>query len=91
MNKRLKRILFLKKNWKLGVHLILHTKRFGVNNAWWSRWDSIWGIPTKQILLDIIVVYPLLDNYRFMKFRAGCLHFMTDEQYELAFGGPKKR
>ncbi len=27
---------FYRKNWKLGVHLIVGTRYFGVNNQWWS-------------------------------------------------------
>jgi len=84
------RILFFKKNWKLGVHLLLNTKKFGVNNEWWSRFDSVvWGKPTINIILDIVKISPTINNYRGMKFRAGALHFMTDEQYLLAFGKAK--
>lgn len=31
----------------------------------------------------------MINNYKGMKFRAGALHFMTDEQYLLAFGKSK--
>lgn len=87
-----KRLLFMEGNWKLGVHLLFHTKRFGVNNEWWSSFDSwVFGKPTSQIIWDIIKIYPIIKNYRGMKFRAGVLHFMTDEQYELAFGKTKKQ
>jgi len=86
-----KRIDFFKKNWKLGIHLILYTRRFGVNNEWWNYFSStVWGNPIHKILWDIIRIYPLVRNYKSMRFRAGALHFMTDEQYELAFGKTKE-
>lgn len=31
----------------------------------------------------------MINNYKGMKFRAGALNFMTDEQYLLAFGKSK--
>jgi len=90
MTKFLQRLSFYKKNWKLGLHLLLHTKRFGVNNERWSRFDSwVFGKPTIKIIWDIVRILPIIDNYRGMKFRAGVLHFMTDEQYKHAFGKDK--
>lgn len=74
------------KNWKAGVHLIFRTKRFGVNNDWKSSFDSIFGLPTKQIVWDIIRIRPLIWNYRKMKLRAGQLGFMDPKDYELIWG-----
>lgn len=67
------------KDWKLGIHLIFRTKRFGVNNKWWSNFDSIFGASFIQRLR---IVY----NWKSMKFRAGKLHFLSDESYKLLFG-----
>ncbi len=81
---------YYKKNWKLGVHLILKTRRFGVNNQWWSSFDAYFSCPWYKILWGIPTIRPLLDNYKMMKLRAGTMaHFLTDEAYELAFGESK--
>lgn len=47
------------------------------------------GVPTFQIIWDIIRIWPILRNIRLMEFRARELHFMGDEEYELAFGRKK--
>ena len=63
-------------HWKMGVHLLLRTKRFGVNNLWWNKWDSMFGYPTWKILLRIILIYPLVREYRFIKVRCTGVHFL---------------
>lgn len=83
------RIKFFLKNWKLGIHLIFRTKRFGVNNKWWSSFDSIFGWSNKKKLKAIFTIRPLIDNYKGMKFRARDCHFMTDESYRDCFGEEK--
>ena len=83
------RLLWFCKHWKIGVHLILGTKRFGVNNEWWSRFDSIFGCSIGRIMWKIVWIRPLIENYRRMKFRAGVCHFMTDEEYYICFGRNK--
>ena len=76
--------------WKLGVHLVLRTKRFGVNNRWWSDFDSMWGWPWWWIVLAVVTVRPIVDNYRGVKLRAGTMaHMLTDEEYNVVFGEPK--
>jgi len=57
-------------NWKLGVHLILKTKRFGVNNEWWCKFDSMFGVSFCKRMWMLIRIYPIIDNYKQMKFRA---------------------
>ena len=65
------KIIYLMKNWKLGLHLILRTKRFGVDNKWWYHFDdTTFGVDTKQIIWDVIHIYPLFTNYKLMKIRA---------------------
>jgi hypothetical protein len=32
-------------HWKLVLHLLLGTKRFGVNNCWSERFDSLFCVP----------------------------------------------
>ena len=80
-----KRIKFFKEHWKLGIHLLLRTRRFGVNNERWSNFDSIFGVSKKQILKDILLVKPLFHNYKLMKFRAKSAYFVNAEEYELMF------
>ena len=74
------RVKYFIENWKIGIHLLLRTKRFGVNNQWWSDWDSLWGNSFGKILWDIVSVKGILRNYRGMKFRAEHCHFMSDEE-----------
>lgn len=50
MNINEKSLKYYKKNWKIFLHLLLRTKRFGVNNEWWNHYDSIFGLPTRLIL-----------------------------------------
>ena len=84
------RIDFFKSNWKLGIHLIFHTKYFGTNNEWWSSFPStVLGDPTWEIIWNIVRVKPIIRNYRSMKFRAGILHFLTDSEYRKCFGKDK--
>jgi len=33
------------KHWRLALHLLLGTKRFGVNNQWESAFESVFHIP----------------------------------------------
>jgi len=73
---------YIIKNWKMGVHLILRTKRFGVNNKWWNDFDSIWGWNIPKILLSIIKIKPIIENYKSMRTRATYLHFMSNEEKE---------
>jgi hypothetical protein len=72
-------IKFFIENWKQGVHLIFRTKKFGVNNKWWSDFDSIFGLPTSKIIISILTVKPIYDNYRMMKFRAAGCHALSEE------------
>ena len=79
MENTLVKIKYILKNWKLGVHLVFRTKRFGVNNEWWCHFDSSLGVSTKQILWDIVRIRPILRNYELMKVRATKLHFLSAE------------
>ena len=67
-------------NWKLGIHILFRTKRFGVNNEWWSQHDSIFGWPLWKIIVSIFLIKPIISNYKLMKIRAKC-GFMTSEEY----------
>jgi hypothetical protein len=74
------KLKYLLQNWKQGIHLIFRTKRFGVNNKWWSQFDSVMGVGIYQIFFDCVRIWPLFRNYQFIKFRAINLGFLTAEQ-----------
>ena len=65
-----KGIIFIARNWKLIIHLLFHTKRFGVNNQWTSPFDSLLSFHKGNIF----------ENYRAAKFRAVSCGFLTREE-----------
>ena len=67
-------IKYLRENWKQMIHLILGTYRFGVNNEWWSTFDSLFGIP-----LYNRTPRRMIQNYRMARFRAINCFFVTTE------------
>jgi len=69
--KKRKMIAYLKSNWKLIIHLIFRTYRFGVDNKWWSEFDSIFGLP-------IWKRWHLIREYRMMRFRACECYFLQE-------------
>jgi len=76
-------------NWKLIIHLLFRTRRFGVNNEWWSYFDSkIFGVHWLQICWDVIRIRPIINNYKLMKYRAS-MGFIDQKNYEMLFGGKK--
>lgn len=79
------KLLYIKKNWKLIIHLLFRTKRFGVNNEWRVNFDSFFGVPVYRMMLDIITIVPILRNYRMMRYRAQ-LGFISEETYKALFG-----
>lgn len=58
----IKKINYILENWKMIVHLLFKTKRFGVNNRQWSNHPSIFGSP--------LGLTGILKNYRMVKIRA---------------------
>lgn len=68
---------YLLKNWKLIFHLLFLTKKFGVNNQWWSHFDCFAGISHRERLKKILKIHPMINQYRWMKVRAvqlGAVH-----------------
>ena len=59
---KIKKINYILGNWKMIVHLLFKTRRFGVNNRGWSNHPSIFGNP--------LGITHTLKNYRMMKIRA---------------------
>jgi len=80
MNINRNSILYYKKNWKMFVHLLFRTKRFGVNNKWWNDYDSIFGLPTLKIIMRIITIKPIIVEMTKIKFRIVACHFITDDE-----------
>ena len=76
----LKRIKYLKENWKIIVHLLFSTYRFSVNNMWWSDFDSMFGVPWHKRTPRKII-----ENYRGMKFRATACYFVSTETQKFLF------
>jgi len=61
---------YLFKNWKLVIHLLFRTYRFGINNRWWSEFDSMFGLPVWQR-------WHLIRAYKMMRFRACACYFVA--------------
>jgi len=78
------KIKYLLKNWKMIIHLLFYTKRFGVNNEWWNNFDSIWGWSWEKRIISIIMIKPIIRNYKMMKFRAG-IGFVLKDTYQKIF------
>lgn len=78
-------------HWKMGVHLLLRTKRFGVNNFWWNNWDSMWGYPLWKIVLRIFMIDPLVREYRLIKFRCVGVHFLPADINAMLWPEASKR
>ncbi len=83
------RAKFYLKNWKLGIHLLFRTKRFGVNNRWYWHYDSLFGWSTGKKIISALLIYPIVGNYKMMKFRSKHCHFLSDKSYEECFGEKK--
>lgn len=82
--KLLKRYLYLYKHWKLGVHLVVGTRYFGVNNELWSYFpDTLLGEPLWRVILNIATIIPLYRRYRAMKYRATVLGFLHPDTVRL--------
>ena len=73
-------------HWKIGLHLILRTKRFGVDNRWWSQFDSMWGYPLWKIILRVAMIYPLIQEYRRIKARTIGVHLLSGETCQMLWG-----
>jgi hypothetical protein len=83
----MKRFRFFYSNWKFGVHLLFHTRHFGVNNEWWCRSsDMLLGWPLWRIIFAIITIKPLVTNWRMMKYRAGAGYAMNNKEFHMAYG-----
>lgn len=80
-------ITYFVQNWKLGVHLLFRTRRFGVNNKWTAPFDSLFGVSRKRIICDILTVRPILRNHKMMRFRAIECGFVPGEESRMLWPG----
>lgn len=79
------RIKYFKQHWKLGIHLVLRTKRFGVNNDLWVKFDSIFGCSFWR-KLSLLNPKKFKENLLMIHYRALICYFLTDEEVLLAYG-----
>ena len=59
-----KRVIYFIENWKMVIHLLFKTKRFGVNNQLWAERDSLFGVSWLTGWSQVF------KNYKMMKVRA---------------------
>jgi hypothetical protein len=64
----------------------LRTNRFGVNNRWWEKFDSIAGIPLWRQAFNILRIAPLIRSYKFVKWRAAYCSTLHPAEYRLLWG-----
>jgi len=69
----LKGWIFILRNWKLVIHLLVHTRKFGVNNQKAVSSNSIFSGYHKGFKY-------ILSNYREAKLRATVCGFLTREE-----------
>ena len=74
---------YISKNWKQGYHLLVRTNKFGVNNKLWESRGGILGIPIWKQILSILLIYPIIRNYKSMKVRAIELGFLHPKEAKL--------
>jgi len=63
-------VVYVARHWKLIVHLLLGTRRFGVNNQRWSSFDSLF-VRTERLSLRLLV-----RRYKLAEMRAVDLGFL---------------
>lgn len=80
----MKRLRFLLTNWKLVVHLLFKTNRFGVNNQWSSNFDSMFGGWTVwRRAINTIKIKPIIRNYQMAKWRATVIGVLDRQTCEM--------
>lgn len=80
------KVSYILSYWKLGVHHLFKTRRFGVDNKWWSPFDSKWGLSLVPFILQFVLLYPFFYNYRAMKIRLGpSVAFIPKSEYQILY------
>lgn len=59
-------------NWKMIIHFLFTTYKFGVNNEWWCDFKSIFGRPWYRRINP----YTIWQNYLGMRFRVKACYFV---------------
>ena len=85
----IERFIFRITHWRLLVHYLFRTKRFGYNNEWWAKEDFFLGWGLKKQIFSTLKICPLFGNYWHAKWRACKVNAMTDKDFELAYGQTK--
>ena len=79
-----RKVRFFRKNWKLMIHLLWKTDKFGVNNKRTVPFNSFFGgWSNKDKVMNTLKVKPFLRNYRCVKLRATQCGFLTREECEM--------
>ena len=65
-----KKIQFMIRHWRLVVHLLLKTQKFGVNNQWIAKHPSALAWSFQERVIGILKVTPILNNYRCLVMRS---------------------
>lgn len=81
------RVKFYAEHWKLAIHFIFGTYRFGVNDEWWSRFPSIFGVPWYQKINPL----KMRDCWQGMVFRIFACKFLSEKTATMAFPRTVKR
>jgi len=88
VNKKLKsflsifyKIKYFNENWKMIIHLLFGTYRFGVNNELWCQYNSMFGIPWRKRFIPSKIKY----RYEGMRFRAIACYFIPKDKAEKIF------
>jgi len=84
-----KRFIYRITHWKLLVHYLFRTKRFGHNNEWWAKEDFFLGWNFKKQFWSTLKICPIYKNYWYAKRRAYKVNAMSDKDFELAYGKTK--
>jgi len=80
----IKNIRYIAENWKMILHLLFKTKRFGVNNSLWSCHPSLFGSPGIKGFTQVF------KNYRMIKIRAFSGFIPLNDAIEIFPGHAKK-
>jgi hypothetical protein len=75
-----KRMRYILDHWKLSIHIVFHTLRFGVSNKWWASSDSLYGRTLEDRHLRVFREWPFVEGWRDWKLWLS-LTFRADVDY----------
>lgn len=79
------KLVWICRHWKIVLHLLLGTHRFGVNNKWRERFSVWYGLHPLKIFWNVLRVYPIIRMYHFVKWRTIGCNTLDTETCELLF------